>query len=41
MLRNILLFTYKEQDEHTTLPGFVEAIAADENKAFSMLMRRL
>lgn len=40
MLRNTLLFTYKEQDEHTTLPGFVEAIAADKNRAFSMLMRR-
>ena len=40
MLRNILLFTHKEQDKHTTLPGFVEDIAADNNKAFSMLMRR-
>jgi predicted transposase YbfD/YdcC len=39
MLRNILLFMHKEQDEHTTLPGFVEATAADKNKAFSMLMR--
>jgi len=40
MLRNILLFNYKEQDFHATLPGFVEEIAADKNKAFSMLMRR-
>ena len=40
MLRNILLFTHKEQDQHDTLPGFVEDIAADNNKAFSMLMRR-
>ena len=40
MLRNILLFTHKEQDKHATLPGFVEDIAADNNKAFSMLMRR-
>jgi len=40
MLRNILLFTHKEQDKHATLPGFVEDIAADKNKAFSMLMRR-
>ena len=40
MLRNILLFTHKEQDLHSTLPGFVEDIAADKNKVFSMLMRR-
>jgi len=40
MLRNILLFMYKEQDLHATLPGFVEDIAADNRKAFSMLMRR-
>lgn len=40
MLRNVLLFTHKEQDTHATLPGFVEEIAADKNKAFSMLMRR-
>ena len=33
-------FMYKEQDEHSTLLGFVEAIAADKKKAFSMLMRR-
>ena len=40
MLRNTLLFMHKEQDEHTTLPGFVEAIAANKNAPFSMLMRR-
>jgi len=40
MLRNVLLFMYKEQDSHATLPGFVEDISADKNKAFSMLMRR-
>lgn len=40
MLRNTLLFMHKEQDEHKTLPGFVEAIAANGNNAFSMLMRR-
>jgi len=40
MLRNTLLFMHKEQDLHVTLPGFVEDIAADNNKAFSMLMRR-
>jgi hypothetical protein len=40
MLRNVLLFTHKEQEEHITLPGFVEAIAANKNKVFSMLMRR-
>jgi len=40
MLRNVLLFMHKEQDLRTTLPGFVEDIAADGNKPFSMLMRR-
>ena len=40
MLRNILLFMHKEQELHTTLPGFVEDIAANKNKPFSMLMRR-
>ncbi len=40
MLRNMLLFAHKEQDKHPTLPGFVEDITADKNKAFSMLMRR-
>ena len=40
MLRNILLFKHKEQDQHETLPGFVEEIAADKNKAFSMLLCR-
>ncbi len=40
MLRNLLLFMHKEQDLHATLPGFVEDIAADKNKVFSMLMRR-
>jgi len=40
MLRNILLFMHKEQYLHATLPGFVEDIAADGNKPFSMLMRR-
>ncbi len=40
MLRNLLLFMHKEQDLHATLPGFVEDIAADKNKVFSILMRR-
>lgn len=40
MLRNTLLFMHKEQDECETLPGFVEAIAANGNNAFSMLTRR-
>ncbi len=40
MLRNTLLFMYKEQDLHPTLPGFVEDIAADKKTPFSMLMRR-
>jgi len=32
--------TLVEQDLHATLPGFVEDIAANKRKAFSMLMRR-
>ena len=40
MLRNLLLFMHKEEEPEATLPGFVEAIAADKRKAFSMLMRR-
>ena len=40
MLRNVFLFMHKEQDLHPTLPGFVEDIAANGNKPFSMLMRR-
>jgi hypothetical protein len=39
MLRNTFLLMFKENDEHSTLPDFVESIA-DNNKAFSMLMRR-
>jgi len=31
---------HKEQDLHPTLPGFVEDIAANSNKPFSMIMRR-
>jgi predicted transposase YbfD/YdcC len=40
MLRNTLLFMHKEQEEHKTLPGFIEAIAANSNNAFAMLTRR-
>jgi len=40
MLRNILLFTHKEQEKQATRPGFAEEIAADNQEAFSMLMRR-
>lgn len=40
MLRNTFLFRLKEQGEHTTLPGFIEAITANKNAPFSMLMRR-
>jgi hypothetical protein len=40
MLRNILLFFFNEQETHTTLPGFVEAVAADSSKAYSMLKAR-
>ena len=39
MLRHVLLFTYKEQSEHAMLLGFVEDIAVDKHRAFSMLMR--
>jgi hypothetical protein len=40
MLRNILLFFFHEQEMHTALPGFVEAVAADSSKAYSMLKAR-
>ena len=40
MLRNVFQLKHKEQEPHATLPGFVEDIAADGNKPFSMLMRR-
>jgi len=40
MLRNILLFTHKEQEKQAARSGFVEEISADHHKAFSRLMRR-
>jgi len=40
MLRNTFLFMHKEHDVHKTLPGFVEDIAADGNKSFSMMRGR-
>jgi predicted transposase YbfD/YdcC len=40
MLRNVLLFFFNEQQIHSTLTGFVEAVAADSTKAYSMLKAR-
>ena len=40
MLRNILLFIHTEQSSYPTLPGFVEDIATNSNKPFSMIMHR-
>jgi predicted transposase YbfD/YdcC len=41
MLRNVLLFFFNQQQVHSTLTGFVEAVAADPTKAYSMLKARL
>lgn len=40
MLRNILLFFFNDQQVHCTLPGYVEAIAADQAKPLSMIKHR-
>ena len=40
MLRNVLLFFFNDQQIHSTLSGFVEAVAADPSKSFSMLKAR-
>lgn len=40
MLRNVLLFFFNDQQVHSTLTGFVEAVAADQTKAYSMLKAR-
>lgn len=40
MLRNVLLFFFNDQQVHSTLTGFVEAVAADSTKAYSMLKAR-
>ena len=40
MLRNLVLFFFNEQQTHSTLTGFVEAVAADPSKAYSMLKAR-
>jgi hypothetical protein len=37
LLRNILLFFHAEQETHSTINGYVEAIAANPSKAYSML----
>lgn len=40
MLRNVVLFFFNDQQVHSTLTGFVEAVAADSSKAYSMLKAR-
>lgn len=40
MLRNLVLFFFNEQQAHSTLTGFVEAVAADPSKAYAMLTAR-
>lgn len=40
MLRNVVLFFFNDQQVHSTLTGFVEAVAADPSKAYSMLKAR-
>lgn len=40
MLRNVVLFFFNEQQIHSTLTGFVEAVAADSKMAYSMLKAR-
>ena len=40
MLRNVALFFFTEQQVHSTLTGFVEAVAADSSTAYSMLKGR-
>ena len=40
MLRNTVLFFFNNQQVHSTLNGFVEDVAADKTKAFSMLKGR-
>ena len=41
MMRNALLFFFSNQDIHSNLPGFVEAIAADPDKSYSMIKAKL
>jgi hypothetical protein len=40
MLRNVVLFFFNDQQVHSTLTGFVEAVAADPSKAYSMIKAR-
>jgi len=40
MMRNLVLFFFNEQQAHSTLTGFVEAVAADSSAAYSMLKAR-
>ena len=40
MLRNVLLFFFNDQQVHSTLTGFVEAVAADPTKSYAMLKAR-
>ena len=41
IMRNVLLFFYSNQNIHPTLPGYVEDIAADPDKSFSMIKAKL
>lgn len=41
MMRNVLLFFFSNQDIHSNLPGFVEAITADPDKSYSMIKAEL
>ncbi|MDD2240458.1 MAG: hypothetical protein PHO14_08925 [Kiritimatiellae bacterium] len=40
MIRNVVLFFFTDQQIHSTLTGFVEAVAADPSKSYSMLKAR-
>jgi len=37
MMRNIVIFFFRLQEQHQTINGFVEDIAADSNKALSLV----
>jgi hypothetical protein len=40
MLRNALLLFFDQQQIHSTLTGFVEAVAADSTKAFALISQQ-
>jgi len=37
MMRNVVIFFYRLQEQHQTINGFVEDIAADSNKSLSLV----